>query len=122
MDPPNYSEQNTSTIKDNVSIHDNQPEQSENNAEVPTDFHEYSNNLKLVFEDLNKRLLKNPTVYAEPVRKFIENYAKCKTESSITSALHTFGKYNGMPLIKKVKICREEGLLVFNQLLLVEEK
>lgn len=56
------------------------------------------NNIMVKYENNNKE-------YEKPISQFIKNFNSCKTDSSLISALHTFGKYCGAgePLIKRGK-------------------
>lgn len=44
---------------------------------------------------LKTHLSQNPDIFTKPLNEFIRSNERLKTETSVVSALHTFGKYNG---------------------------
>ena len=56
-------------------------------------------------ESLNSKLINNPNVFYPAIKKFNKLFCEIKTDSSMVSALHTFGKYSGagQPIIRKRK-------------------
>lgn len=82
---------------------DNKEEGNDENDEC--DMVNTENQLNDVFEKIKGKFRNNPEEYKKPISKFIKLFNTCKSDSSLISALQTFGKYNGagMPLIKKGK-------------------
>jgi len=62
-------------------------------------------NLKQIFNVLENKLTIDSQLFQEPITKFITLFNNIKTDSGLISALHTFGKYNGVgnPQIKPRK-------------------
>lgn len=57
--------------------------------------------LKNVFANLEARVVKDPATFEAPIKKFVELFNNVKSDSHLISALHTFGKYNGVLPMKK---------------------
>ncbi|KAL3266211.1 hypothetical protein HHI36_010393 [Cryptolaemus montrouzieri] len=61
------------------------------------------NQLRDMFTQLMDKFENAPEEYQKPISAFIRNFNSCKTDSSLKSALNTFGKYSesALPLKKR---------------------
>ena len=57
--------------------------------------------LQEMFEDIKRRLQGNPEVCEGPVKKMLKSYSKLKGNNSLTPAMSTFGRYNGINFAKR---------------------
>uniref|UniRef100_A0A6P7GQX5 Uncharacterized protein LOC114345697 n=1 Tax=Diabrotica virgifera virgifera TaxID=50390 RepID=A0A6P7GQX5_DIAVI len=104
----NRTETNTvqSTDTVNTQLNDNSANEClVNKTFTEQDIETESKQLLQTIQYFNSKLLGNPDVYYSAIKKFNELASELRTESSLVSALHTFGKYTGagQPLIRKGK-------------------
>lgn len=57
--------------------------------------------LKQMFESMADKLDLYPDVFRPAVQKMVANYQKIKTDSQLTSAMHTFGKFAGVMALQQ---------------------